>query len=290
MNNLIGISGAIKTGKDLVGEMLLYMGAFRNPTYKGFMEKNPFQITYKIKKCADKLKDCVCVILGCTRYDLEDRDYKEKELGEEWWYYKRLNKLEPYLDNTHFEYKTIELIKLTPRLILQLLGTQAGRMIIHPNIWVNALFSDYEAEGEMSSDPFDVEVYKTGPYPNWIITDIRFPNNEGKAVTNRGGLLIGIKRLFRLRFPEYEDLIDATMDGYAIPEELRQFNPDLYKSLMHESETSMGDHSWCDSIIENNGTMEELFDNVLEAVQDKKNWYNGRKFRQIKKANFYNLN
>ena len=35
------------------------------------------------------------------------------------------------------------LVKLTPRKLLQLLGTDCGRDIIHPNIWVNALFADY---------------------------------------------------------------------------------------------------------------------------------------------------
>ena len=29
----------------------------------------------------------------------------------------------------------------------------------------------------------------------------------------------------------------------------------------------MGDHSWCDVVIENNGTIEELFNNVLDAVK-----------------------
>ena len=38
-------------------------------------------------------------------------------------------------------------LKFTPRLLLQLLGTDAGRNIVHPNIWVNALMSDYRQIG-----------------------------------------------------------------------------------------------------------------------------------------------
>ena len=39
---------------------------------------------------------------------------------------------------------TIDKIKLTPRLILQLLGTDCGRDIIHPNIWVNSTMMAYD--------------------------------------------------------------------------------------------------------------------------------------------------
>tara|TARA_R110000851_G_scaffold47424_1_gene115025 strand:- start:12648 stop:13478 length:831 start_codon:yes stop_codon:yes gene_type:complete len=273
MKNLYGISGKIKVGKDLVGEMLQYMGDVNNPNYDDFQKYVNFDSKYEIKKCADKLKDCVCVILGCTRAQLEDRDFKEKELGEEWWVHEILPEhgfgkiLIPYtgLD----EEKHLTIIKLTPRLILQLLGTQGGRMIVHPNIWVSALFSDYKQIGS----PLVTRVKGLEPkFPDWIITDVRFPENEGKAVSSRGGLLIGIKRLFRLRFPEYENITDLNDSdtGYETPKALELVNPELYKNLIHESETSMGDHSWCDVIIENNGTMEELFNNVLNAVQCQK--------------------
>jgi hypothetical protein len=281
MNNLIGLSGPIKGGKDLVGEMIRYVSNHQHPTLEGFEQfitpsKYRVESTqkYEIKKCADKLKDCVCLILGCTREELEDRKYKETPLGEEWWLYNLFAGNGEYYDVNVTKEKALEygngtlgehsVNKLTPRLILQLFGTQGGRNVVHPDIWVNALFADYKKIGVTS--PYDsFDSYDT--FPNWIITDVRFPQNEGKAISDRGGLLIGVRRLFRLRFPEYEDLIDATMDGYAIPEDLRDVDPELYATLTHESETSMGDHSWCDVVIENNGTMKELFDNVLEAIQ-----------------------
>ena len=74
---------------------------------------------------------------------------------------------------------------LTPRLLLQLLGTECGRQIIHPNIWVNALFADYVSEDRGLISGTD---YKQS---NWIITDMRFPN-ELEAVKAKGGLTIRV--------------------------------------------------------------------------------------------------
>ena len=280
MNNLIGVSGAIKAGKDLVGEMLQYISDVENPNYDDFQHHVNLEPKYEIKKCADKLKDCVCVILGCTREQLEDREFKEKELGEEWWVYERSYSVASFHnkrdilskdehdsnseDGLYWGWKW-DLLKLTPRLILQLLGTQGGRMIIHPNIWVNALFADYKQTFKNVGQNF---METTSSFPNWIITDIRFPENEGKAVSSRGGLMIGVKRKFGLRFPEYA-FRELSHHPYAIPSMLMNDDEVLYDTLNHESETSMGDHSWCDIIIENNGTMEELFDKVLEAVHKK---------------------
>lgn len=56
----------------------------------------------------------------------------------------------------------------------QKLGTEAIREGIHPNAWIIALFADYHSQ--MS---------------NWLITDVRFPN-EAQAVLDRGGLLVRI--------------------------------------------------------------------------------------------------
>ena len=44
---------------------------------------------WKIVKFADKLKDIVCLLIGCERKKLENREFKEKELGEDWWYYQK---------------------------------------------------------------------------------------------------------------------------------------------------------------------------------------------------------
>ena len=140
-NNLIGISGKMGSGKDTVGKVLQYLSS------RTLERKSDNQI----KKFADKLKDIACLLIGCTREQLEDREFKEKELGEEWVAYKVFTQKYHYNEYKLFNNREsaesfafqhygsdikgrVVTIKLTPRLLLQLLGTEAGREIIHPNI------------------------------------------------------------------------------------------------------------------------------------------------------------
>lgn len=182
---IFGISGKINSGKDLTGEMIQYIGEMGvDAKFLGFeINQNKKLITpslWEIKKFANSLKYCVCLILGCTREQLESREYKEKALGEEWWKYK---------DNL--------LEKLTPRKILQLLGTDCGRQIIHNDIWVNATMSEYD--------------YKED---NWIFTDMRFPN-EMAAVTDRNGITIRVQReITCLGTHDSEIALDNSLDKF----------------------------------------------------------------------------
>ena len=163
---IIGISGKIGSGKDTAGQILQDVTG------------------WEIRKFADALKDCVCRIIGCTREQLEDREFKERPLGEEWNLWRVSGYTgEEYIFNTQKEgietfggYYRPVLQNLTPRKILQLLDTEAGRQIIHPNIWVNATFAGFDKSKD-----------------NIIITDIRFPN-ELEAVKNRGGITIRLER------------------------------------------------------------------------------------------------
>lgn len=184
---IISISGKMGAGKDLVGSIIQYL------IYKKRVESEEISSlhisfkdieiskdlgevlsNYKIVKFADKLKDVICLLIGCTREQLEDRDFKEKELGEEWWYYTNGNKIFPY---TTYDKKVskLELIISTPRTLLQKIGTDLFRNQLHPQVWVNATMADYK------------DMY------NWIITDCRFPN-EADAVRERGGVNIRINR------------------------------------------------------------------------------------------------
>ena len=78
------------------------------------------------------------------------------------------------------------------RWLLQTIGTDALRNVVHENIWVNALMADYV---EKTNHNFRVprEEYVNAIYPNWIITDMRFPN-EMEAVEKRGGITIRVNR------------------------------------------------------------------------------------------------
>lgn len=272
-NNLYGVSGGIKSGKDLVGNMIQYIGNHHKPSFEGFEQHliTPIEYPknngigfnfYEIHKYADKLKDCICVILGCTKERLENQKFKETELGEEWRVYSVWTAFDENneifaskedAEEFHREvwddtYTHISTYVLTPRLLLQLLGTEGGRKIIHPNIWVNATFSNYVAG-----------------VSNWVITDVRFPNNEGMAVQNRGGFNIGIKRRFDLRFPEYAYLVNEK-EPYEIPEQLGVIDYETYKFLTHESESVMGNYDWCDVIIYNDGSIEELYNEIKKII------------------------
>jgi hypothetical protein len=188
---IIGISGKIGSGKDTLSIVINYLADKSAPDSFNRWEQPLEEYTYKNKKYAENLKCMVCFLIGCNRIDLEDREFKEKELGEEW-------------DG------------LTPRKILQLLGTEAGREIIHPNIWVNSLFADYTTDS------------------NWIITDVRFPN-EAQAIKDRGGIIIRIER------PGGESHCGGA----------------------HASETALDDYDF-DIVINNDGTIEELIDKVKQ--------------------------
>lgn len=184
---IIGISGKIGSGKDLAGQLVQYLGTVDNPSFEEFEARHIHfdgssllvQPKWEVKKFADALKDCVCVILGCSRKQLEDRDFKEAPLGEEWWLYNLGSRIAPRWsfesgeDNAMAEERYLE--KLTPRKILQLLGTEGGRDVIHPNIWVNAAAAGYDGTQQ------------------WVFTDMRFPN-EFDAVQNRGGITIRLHR------------------------------------------------------------------------------------------------
>jgi hypothetical protein len=60
---------------------------------------------------------------------------------------------------------------------MQLIGTDCGRDIIHPNIWLNAT----------------MEKYVPGK-SNWVLTDTRFPN-EGSGIYQRKGIVLRYKDL-----------------------------------------------------------------------------------------------
>lgn len=254
---IIGISGKINSGKDTVAAIIQYL-IWKNKVEKG--EKTNLHYTFKdftnskfggntlsnweIKKFADKLKDMISILLCCTREQLEDRVFKETELGEQWWYYKGEVGLYPY-DTPYEANKKLPLVKLTPRLLLQLIGTQCGRQIIHPNIWVNATMADYKQTNSCSHWEGDAPIYRM---PNWIITDVRFPN-EAKAIKDKGGILIRVNR-------PCEEC--GVLEGHKMI-------PHKNKPSEHESETALDDYEF-DYIVDNSGTIEELIVKIKDIL------------------------
>lgn len=269
---VIGISGKINSGKDLVGQIIQYLTSNYYKSgyeFEYFRQMNkkrndyPGYLDWQIYKYADKLKDIVCLLIGCTREQLEDRDFKEKELGEEWWYYVHsemgFRELIPYSKDGYDEtkYRGLILFKPTPRILLQQIGTELFRNLVHPNTWVNATMVSYRPfiEGHpnliKSNGKVLIEgqVYSMGKavYPNWIITDCRFPN-EADAIKQKGGVVIRVNR------PCKEcDLLNTHKMSCS------------KNVIEHESETALDDYNF-DYIIENNSTIEDLIEKVRSIL------------------------
>ena len=218
------------------------------------------------KAFADKLKDVVCLLLGCTREQLEDNDFKESPLGDQWTKYRVWNRVGflQYFSTREEAEKTFNAFAignafiveeiLTPRLLLQLLGTQCGREIIHPEIWVNALFADYKEkyDHEKSKDLEEFEYINS--LPNWLVTDVRFPN-EVDAIKNRDGKIIRINRINHKQYVEYNGQMVVAYD-------------------VHPSETALDNYDGFDYVIEATGTAEDLIPKV-KAIMIKEGIING---------------
>lgn len=243
---IIAISGKINSGKDTVGSIIQYLTATNNAnntlaknkplssvmTYKefaeGFKTHNYVQSNWEVHKFAEKLKQIVSLLTGIPREDLEKQEVKDMELGAEWIKYEQ---------NGTFANC------LTVRWLLQTVGTEAMRNHIHENVWINALFADYK--GFFSKEHSFIDDGRTHiikkEFPNWIITDLRFPN-ELKAVEDRGGITIRIER-----------------DN--------QFSSEA--PSFHPSETALDDAKFKYTII-NNGTIEDLIEAVKQILISEK--------------------
>ena len=273
---IIALNSKISRGKDTVAKIIQYLVTQSKIDYdlpytlheylggkdiynvnyvKEYKESISEDSGWQNKKFAGKVKEIVCILLGCTLQQLEDREFKEKELGEEWriWYLQYETKIGTTVLNNIFSskqeaenysillkdksctYYQIRSMLLTPRLLLQLIGTECGRNIIHPNIWVNALMNEYKPIPIKDLKEGNEVVMQQYDLPNWVISDLRFPN-ELKAIKDRGGITIRINR-----------------DSY------------LKSNDVHESETAL-DNATFDYVIENNGTIEELVEKVKQIL------------------------
>jgi hypothetical protein len=178
---IISISGKIGAGKDTVGTIVQYLvhtkGIVDLEYFEEFSSNSDFNrenfSEWQINKFADKLKNIACIMLSCTREQLEDQEFKKTFLPVEWGYLKT--------PTTHQ--------LMTVREFLQRLGTDAMRNGLHENVWVNSLMSDYKLN---SYTRLNV-TYIASKLPNWIITDTRFPN-ELEAVKSKEAITIKVTR------------------------------------------------------------------------------------------------
>ena len=159
-----------------------------------------------------------------------------------------------------FEYRLKEeRTIMTPRLLLQLLGTDCGRDIIHPSIWVNALFTDYRC-------PIDERANIPDWESKWIVTDVRF-ENEAQAIKDRGGIIIRVERPINLRFPKLWKLYTSSNKFVNKAGKFLAWSSghdkEMWEKLNHPSETALDNYEF-DHVIDNNGSLDELVEKVKQ--------------------------
>ena len=233
---IIGISGKIGSGKDTVGKIIQYLVANKNlpknMQYASIEELDSSVDAYsnfQIKKFASKLKQIGSILSGIVADQFEDQEFKKLYMGVDW-------------DMTYREF-------------LQKLGTEAMRNGLHTNVWVNALFADYKCEHEIIFDsqrtknPLPVKEVDNDllQYPNWIITDMRFPN-EMEAVVERKGITIRVVR------PEIKEYF-----------QLKNRNSSITHATLHPSETALDDAKFDYEII-NDGSIDDLIEKVRQVL------------------------
>ena len=197
---IIGICGLIGAGKDTAADYLVNFHEFRRESFAG------------------TLKDAVASVFGWDRDLLEGRTKHAREWREEidpWWS------------------ERLEMPELTPRLVLQLWGTEVCRRGFHDDIWLASVENKLRKNDD-----------------NVVISDCRFPN-EIAAIRNAGGRVI---RISRGPDPDWFSLAKLS------PKKMKEVYPNVHAS----------EYSWAstdfDFIVDNNGSIEDLYTQIKNLV------------------------
>lgn len=203
---LIGIAGFAGSGKDTVADYLVTMYSFKRMAF------------------ADPLKDAVANIFTWPREMLqghtpESRAWREQK--DEWW-----------SEKLGFE--------ITPRIIMQIFGTEVVRDALHPGIWL------LNTQRRIENARKFAQVAPTTSC-DIVITDLRFPN-EMKMIRDLGGQCW---RIQRGPDPEWWGLLD---------DQIKESYPGV-----HYSESAL---SMCtfDKEINNDSTIGNLHRKVVKAL------------------------
>lgn len=185
---------------------------------------------FRRESFANSLKDAVAQVFGWDRTMLEGRTKQAREWREQvdTWWADRLN-----------------IPHLTPRWVLQYWGTEVCRKGFHDDVWIAAL------ENKLRNSQDHI-----------VISDCRFPN-EIKAIKAARGLVV---RVVRGAEPSwYQDAVNVNqgrgnMSWMLSTERLKNLG-------IHASETSWVGTEF-DAVLDNNGTMDHLYQQVISLVQD----------------------
>lgn len=115
---------------------------------------------------------------------------------------------------------------MTPRQMLQLIGTDALRDVVHPDFWVIPMRKKIEEHIRNNR--------------SIVISDVRM-FNEAELIKKMGGILIKVDRT----------------------------NPDKISSAKHKSELELENFPNWDYIVNNNGTVDDLFKKIDHIMKDK---------------------
>ena len=202
---IIGVCGFIGSGKDTVADYLVNFHEYRRESF------------------ANSLKDAVAQVFGWDRILLEGRTAQAREWREQvdsWWA-KRLNRPE-----------------LTPRLMLQLWGTEVCRLGFHDDIWIASL----ENKLRNSED-------------NVVISDCRFPN-EIKSLRASGGIILRVDRGVQ---PHWTDIAVRANQGDTKAQAW------LKKEGIHTSETAWVGTDF-DFVLHNNSSIDSLYTQIQTVI------------------------
>jgi hypothetical protein len=202
---IVGLLGFIGSGKGTAGDILKDMGFTPVSFAKG-------------------VKDVASEMFGWPRHLLEgdtEQSRQWREQPDNFW-----------SDEFGREF--------TPRLALQLMGTEVGRDVFHQDFWVIKL-KNY---------------MQKNPNQDYVITDVRF-QNEIDFVHKQNGILIEIQRGLS---PHWYEIAAKANRGDWKAEDFM-----LKQSGVHESEWRwIG--GYIDHVIDNKGSLEDLKNNMIKCL------------------------
>lgn len=206
---LLSVSGFIGEGKGTVADYLVEKHNFIKSSF------------------ADSLKDATSAIFHWPRKLLEGDTKESREFREEkdeWW--------SEVLGRT-----------ITPRWVLQYVGTEVFRDNFHSDIWLLSAFKKY-----LESDN------------DFVFADARFPN-ELDFIQKKRGYTIAVQRGKR---PDWWDIAIEANDG------CEQAQSTLSQYGVHPSEYKWIGHEF-DFELTNNGSLESLYDSVDDMMRKIRN-------------------